>query len=99
MEQIIKPFILEKLAFRHFDPEPYLLGFTENKDHISSLYFQARAFAFYKQLFKTGRIHPRETAIFLKRHKINKSLLSALNKIDLSSLSSQVALHDRFLQS
>lgn len=99
MEQIIKPYILEHLDFKHFDPQPYLLGYSESDTHISSLFFQARAFAFYKQLFKTGRIHPRETAIFLKRHKINNAMLQELNKMDLSSLSNHVALHHRFLNS
>ncbi len=72
------------------------MGYSQN-EHVANIFFQARAYAMYRNLFKTGRIHPHETAIFLKRNKINKQLLHKLNEMDLSKLQTHIALHHKLL--
>lgn len=97
MDEIIKPHILENLELKHFDPLPYVLGYSIEEEKISRLFFQARAYALYRQLYKTGRIHSRETAIFLKKYSISKSLLKQLNESDLLALTTHINLHKRML--
>ncbi|MCC2616768.1 hypothetical protein LJ739_10990 [Aestuariibacter halophilus] len=92
MEEIIKPHILENLGFSAFDPLPYILGYT-NDDPISQVFHQAKAYAIYRQLFKTGRIHPRETAVFLKKYGISRSLLHTMNDVDLTDLTNHIQLY------
>lgn len=96
LDEILKPHILESIGFTHFDPLPYLLGYQEN-EQVAAIFFQARAYALYRQLFKTGRIHPHETAVFLKKYKINKPLLALLNEADLTALSTHIKLHNQLL--
>lgn len=97
LEEILKPHILEDLGFEHFDPMPYLLGYADQDSPLANVFFQARAYALYRQLFKTGRIHPRETAIFLRKHQIDKHLLHQLNEYDLTSIKTHINLFQSML--
>ncbi|GAB5381621.1 MAG: hypothetical protein Alis3KO_08210 [Aliiglaciecola sp.] len=97
LEEILKPHILEDLGFEHFDPMPYLLGYADQDSPLANVFFQARAYALYRQLFKTGRIHPHETAIFLRKHKIDKTLLHQLNEFDLTSIATHINLFQSML--
>lgn len=94
-EELIKPHVLESIGFTHFDPMPYLLGYADENAPMAQVFFQARAYALYRQLFKTGRIHPHETAVFLKKYAIDKNLLKRLNQLELSELNSHLKLHQR----
>ncbi|GAA0858420.1 hypothetical protein [Aliiglaciecola litoralis] len=98
LEEILKPHILEDIGFEYFDPLPYLLGYADHTTPLADIFFQARAYAFYRQLFKTGRIQPQETAIFLRKHRIDKSMLYKLNKYDLTSTASHITLHQELIQ-
>lgn len=97
MDEFIKPQLLEELELKHFDPSPYILGFSEETSHISTIYFQARAYAIYRQLYRTGRIHAKETAVFLKKYKINKRILFMLNETDFTDVQAHVDLHKKLL--
>ncbi len=97
LEEILKPHILETIGFKYFDPMPYLLGYADPDSPIASIFFKARAYAFYRQLFKTGRIHPHETAVFLKKHDIKKQHLHQLNQYELTSIASHIKLHQKII--
>ena len=97
MEEIVKPYVLESLGLTNFNPIDYLSGYSDEKASERSIYYQARAYSFYRQLYKTGRIHTHETAIFLKQHDISKQKLVLLNKQDLADLNVQVELLKRLL--
>ncbi len=99
LEEFIKPHLLESLELKHFDPCPYLLGYAGDDANISTMFFQARAYALYRQLYKTGRIHTHETAVLLKKHNINKATLHKLNAADLMSVESHIVLHKKLLSS
>lgn len=99
LEEFIKPHLLESLELKHFDPSPYLLGYAEDDANISAMFFQARAYALYRQLFKTGRIHTHETAILLKKHRIDKAILHKLNDANFMSVESHILLHRKLLSS
>lgn len=97
MEEVLKPHIVSEMKLNHFDPSPYLLGFGEDDSKLSDIFFKARAYALYRQLFKTGRIHPHETAIFLKKNSITKSVLKQLNEIELGAFATHVKLHEKLV--
>ena len=97
LEEILKPHILEDIGFENFDPLPYLLGYADDQTPMADVFFRARAYAFYRQLFKTGRIQPHETAIFLRKHQIDKTTLHQLNEFDLTSIASHIKLHQELV--
>lgn len=99
LEEILKPHILEDIGFENFDPLPYLLGYADDQTPLADVFFRARAYAFYRQLFKTGRIQPHETAIFLRKHQIDKNTLHQLNEFDLTSIVSHIKLHNELIHS
>lgn len=98
LEEILKPHILETIGFEHFDPMPYLFGYAAEDSVLGNLFFKARAYAFYKQLFKTGRIHPHETAIFLKKYQIDKAQLAKLNEQEITSIASHIKLNQQLVK-
>lgn len=93
-EEFIKPHIIETLAFEDFDPFAYLFP-VDQTDRRMNIFNQARAYAFYRQLYKTGRIHPHEAGALLKNYSISKATLDRLNRSDLSSMMTHLRLHDR----
>lgn len=97
LEEILKPHILEDIGFENFDPLPYLLGYADDQTPLADVFFRARAYAFYRQLFKTGRIQPHETAVFLRKHHIDKCTLHQLNEFDLASIVSHIKLHKELI--
>lgn len=97
LEEILKPHILEDIGFENFDPLPYLLGYADEQTPFADVFLRARAYAFYRQLFKTGRIQPHETAIFLRQHQIDKNTLHQLNEFDLTSIVSHIKLHQELI--
>lgn len=97
MEQIVKPHILESLQLSNFNPIEILTGYADQQDEVANIYHQARAYSFYRQLYKTGRIHLHETAIFLKQYNISRQKLTLLNQQDLSDLAVQVNLLKQIL--
>jgi len=74
-----------------------IIGHEYTQTTFSDVIFRARAYAFYPQLFKTGRIQPHETAIFLRKHQIDKNTLHQLNKFDLTSIISHIKLHHELI--
>lgn len=99
LDEVIKPHLLEELELKHFDPSPYILGYAEDDANISTIFFKSRAYALYRQLYRTGRIHTHETAIFLKKHKITKRTLHALNELDFTDIQVHLELHKKLLGS
>lgn len=95
MEEVVKPYMLDMINFNHFDPSPFILGYTDGQHPIAGLFKQAKAYAFYRQLYKTGRIHTHETVILLKQNRIGKATLAMLNKQELASFATHLQLHEQ----
>lgn len=97
-EEFIKPHVFESLGMLHFNPVPLLMGYAATEDSTAAIFHQARAYSFYRQLYKTGRIHTHETAVFLKQHNISKQKLTALNQQDLAKFAIHFELLHRIVK-
>jgi len=97
IEEFIRPHVLESLALDQFDHFQFLLGVSDSKDRIANIYHQARAYSFYRQLFKTGRIRTHETAIFLKKYNISREMMLMLNEHELSDFKVHVSFLKQML--
>ena len=98
-EEVIKPHLIEAIGFPHFNAQRYLLGFEGKPDKLARIFFQARAYALYRLLFKTGRIHAQETAVFLKKYQVGKSTLFILNETELGDFTQHMILLHNYLDS
>ena len=92
LEDIIKPSILDSIKIEGLDPTQYISGFADEKSPESLAFQQARAYAFYRQLYRTGRIQKHEASLFLRRYKIDKKTLTKLNSIELASIGNHVQI-------
>lgn len=83
LDELIKPFLFESLEIKGFDLMEYVTG--NEKGQCRDVLTQARAYAFYLQLYKTERINKRETEVYLKRCGISEYVIKNLNSLNLLS--------------
>lgn len=98
MEEIVKPHLLEQVKIPGLDPIQYISGFGDEDDKIQTIFKQARAYAFYRQLYRTKRIKKHEAGTFLRRHNISKSVFEHLNGVELAALGNHIDILERLLK-
>jgi len=97
IEEFIRPHVLESMDLGPFDHFQFLLGVSGGNQKVADIYHQARAYSFYRQLFKTGRIRTHETAIFLKKYNISREMMLMLNEQELSDFKVHVSFLKQML--
>ena len=99
LEDIVKPSILDSIQIAGLDPSEYISGYNDATHPECLVFQQARAYAFYRQLYRTGRIQKYEAGIFLRRYNLSKNQFNKLNRLELASLPNHIQIFADLLQS
>ncbi|MBD1388224.1 hypothetical protein IC617_02165 [Neiella sp. HB171785] len=96
-EERLKPLLFQAIGFTNFDPLKFITQSNKQRSNSQpNLFEKARAYAFYRQLYGTGRMKGHETLILLNSFGFSMDLLHQLNRMDLVSFTSHVELYAKY---